>query len=131
MRIGIISDIHANMPALEMVMEDLGNQHVDATYCLGDLVGYAPFPNEVTARIQSDGIPTVMGNYDDGLDSIGMKCGCVYRDPEDQRLGDPSLMWKGRRCGRSSRRFCDPCGQRFASRPTGSGSGSSTAAQGA
>ena len=93
MRMGIISDVHANLPALEEVMSDLGNQQVDATYCLGDLVGYGPFPNEVTARIQRDGIPTIMGNYDDGVGFDRDECGCAYRDPEDQRLGDLSLMW--------------------------------------
>lgn len=93
MRIAIISDIHANLPALEAVLHDLGNQHVDATYCLGDLVGYAPFPNEVTERIRRDSTPTIMGNYDDGVGFDRDECGCAYRDPEDQRLGDLSLMW--------------------------------------
>jgi hypothetical protein len=56
-------------------------------------VGYAPFPNEVIDRIQRDAIPTIMGNYDDGMGFDRDECGCAYRDPEDQRLGDLSLMW--------------------------------------
>lgn len=63
MRVAIFSDIHSNLAALEAVLDDIQRQHVDATYCLGDLVGYAPFPNEVTDRIRRAGIPTVMGNY--------------------------------------------------------------------
>jgi putative phosphoesterase len=93
MRIAIFSDVHANFPALEAVLSDIAGQRPDATYCLGDLVGYAPFPNEVTKRVQRDGTPTIMGNYDDGVGFDRDECGCAYRDPEEQRLGDLSLMW--------------------------------------
>ena len=67
MRIAIISDIHANITALEAVLDDVKQQQVEAVYCLGDLVGYAAFPNEVIDRIQRDGTPTIVGNYDDGV----------------------------------------------------------------
>jgi predicted phosphodiesterase len=67
MRIAIFSDVHGNLPALEAVLTDIGRQQCDAVYCLGDLVGYAPFPNEVIARIREEGVPTIMGNYDDGV----------------------------------------------------------------
>lgn len=43
-------------------------------------MGYAPFPNEVTERIQRDGIPTIMGNHDDGVGFDRDECGCAYRD---------------------------------------------------
>lgn len=93
MRVAIISDIHANIAALEAVLDDLKHQDVERTYCLGDLVGYAPFPNEVIDRIRQDAIPTIMGNYDDGVGFDRDECGCAYRDPEEQRLGDMSLRW--------------------------------------
>jgi putative phosphoesterase len=96
MRIAIISDIHANITALEAVLEDLKQQQVEAVYCLGDLVGYAAFPNEVIDRIRRDGTPTIMGNYDDGVGFDRDECGCAYRDPEEQRLGDLSLRWTQR-----------------------------------
>ena len=67
MRVAIISDIHANIAALEAVLDDLKHQDIERTYCLGDLVGYAPFPNEVIDRIRQDAIPTIIGNYDDGV----------------------------------------------------------------
>jgi Icc-related predicted phosphoesterase len=54
MRIAVFSDIHGNLPALEAVLADIHRQSVDAVYCLGDLVGYAPFPNEVTERIRRE-----------------------------------------------------------------------------
>ena len=54
----VLSDIHANLPALEAVLGDMHARPLDGVYCLGDLVGYAPFPNEVTERIRAERIPT-------------------------------------------------------------------------
>jgi putative phosphoesterase len=96
MKIAIISDIHANITALEAVLNDLQQQNVHAVYCLGDLVGYAAHPNEVIDRIRRDETPTIMGNYDDGVGYDRDECGCAYRDPEEQRLGDLSLRWTQR-----------------------------------
>src|SRR5688500_11834531 len=96
MRVGIISDIHANITALDAVLNDLRQQNLEAVYCLGDLVGYAAYPNEVIDRIRRDGTPTIMGNYDDGVGFDRDECGCAYRDPEEQRLGDLSLRWTQR-----------------------------------
>lgn len=93
MKIGVISDIHGNMPALEAVLGDLAKRKVDRLYCLGDLVGYAPFPDEVVDRIRADRIPTIIGNYDDGTGFDRDECGCAYREAEDQRLGDQSFTW--------------------------------------
>jgi putative phosphoesterase len=93
MRLAIISDIHGNLFALDAVLADIRSRAVDAVYCLGDLVGYAPFPNEVTDRIRSLNIPTIMGNYDDGVGFDRDECGCAYTNPQDQALGDRSLVW--------------------------------------
>ena len=93
MRIAIISDIHSNLPALDAVLGDLTKQRPDQVYCLGDLVGYGASPNEVTERIRAEGMPTIMGNYDDGVAFDRDECGCAYRDPVDQELGDRSLAW--------------------------------------
>ena len=63
MRILVISDIHANFIALETVLADAGA--VDETWCLGDLVGYGPDPNEVVERVR--GLPNLtclLGNHD-------------------------------------------------------------------
>jgi len=56
MRYALISDIHANLPALEAVLADIASREdVGATYHLGDLVGYAPWPNEVIATLRDGG----------------------------------------------------------------------------
>jgi len=93
MRLAIFGDVHGNLPALEATLADIAQQEPDVVYCLGDLVGYGASPNEVTARIKSEGIPTIMGNYDDGVGFDRDECGCAYRDPVDQQLGDRSLQW--------------------------------------
>jgi putative phosphoesterase len=93
MRIAIISDIHGNLPALEAVFGDIAKQRLHTVYCLGDLVGYGASPNEVTQRIRTEGLPTIMGNYDDGVGFDRDECGCAYRDPVDKELGDRSLAW--------------------------------------
>ncbi|GLU52900.1 metallophosphoesterase family protein [Dyadobacter frigoris] len=64
MRIALLSDIHANLPAFEAVLEDLQKQKPDAVYCLGDLVGYNVWPNQVIGLIRSHGIATIAGNHD-------------------------------------------------------------------
>src|SRR5215467_5718555 len=93
MRIGILSDIHGNLPALEAVIADVMVRELDAVYCLGDLVGYGAFPNEVVERIRNLRMPTIMGNYDDGVGFDRDDCGCAYRDPREQELGQRSLAW--------------------------------------
>lgn len=105
MRIAIFSDIHVNIPALEAVLPDIRRQGADAIYCLGDLVGYAPFPNEVTARVRDEGYPTIMGNYDDGVGFDRDECGCAYREPQEQRRGDQSLMWTRARTTAENKAF--------------------------
>jgi predicted phosphodiesterase len=61
-RVGIISDIHANLAALEAVLADLGS--VDALWCLGDVVGYGPDPNECVNRLRELEAVCIAGNHD-------------------------------------------------------------------
>ena len=63
MRVLVISDIHANLAALEAVLAHAGS--FDAAWCLGDLVGYGPDPNEVIRRVQTlPGLMCLIGNHD-------------------------------------------------------------------
>ena len=93
MRVAVFSDVHANLQALDAVLADIAAQKPDAVYCLGDLVGYGAAPDEVTARIRAAAIPTIMGNYDDGVGFDRDECGCAYKEVVDQQLGDRSLAW--------------------------------------
>lgn len=60
--IALISDIHGNLPALKVVLEEIGD--ADLTLCAGDLVGYNPWPNEVIWEIRRRNIPCIRGNHD-------------------------------------------------------------------
>jgi len=65
MRLAILSDIHANLVALDAVLEDLSTQAaVDQTWVCGDIVGYGPQPNEVIDRLRQHDARAVMGNHD-------------------------------------------------------------------
>jgi len=93
MRIAIFSDVHSNLPSLEAVLADIDTAGVDARYVLGDLVGYAPWPNEVLERLRAEEVPIVMGNYDDGTGFGRDECGCAYTNPVEKALGDESFAW--------------------------------------
>ncbi|MGQ0815115.1 MAG: metallophosphoesterase family protein [Gemmatimonadota bacterium] len=92
MKIALISDIHSNLPALEAVLAHDAVQDADAVFQLGDLVGYAPWPNEVVALIRARNIAGVAGNYDSTVGTDYAHCGCKYEDPE-QELSHISYEW--------------------------------------
>lgn len=93
MKLAVISDIHANLPALEAVLADIETRQAQALYCLGDLVGYAPWPNEVVQTIWANRIPTIAGNYDHGVGLASDDCGCAYQTEKDQALGAESITY--------------------------------------
>jgi putative phosphoesterase len=92
-RVAVITDIHANLPALEAALERIDQLDVDVTYCGGDLVGYGPHPNEVCARIEELGLPTIYGNYDYAIARDLEDCGCAYVTTHDRELGQQSVDW--------------------------------------
>ena len=64
MKYALISDVHSNLPALEAVLADIDGREADVVYHLGDLVGYAPWPDEVVSLVRGRRIPRIAGNYD-------------------------------------------------------------------
>ena len=92
-QVTIFGDIHANLPALNAVLTDMDARGFTTRYCLGDLVGYGTFPNEVVAAIRERHIPTLMGNYDQGVGNDSDDCGCAYKDPVSEALGKRSIAW--------------------------------------
>ena len=90
-RVTIFGDIHANLPALEAVLADIKASDPSPLYCLGDLVGYGTFPDEVTHTIRDRNIPTLMGNYDQGVGNNSDDCGCAYTSAMAEALGKRSI----------------------------------------
>lgn len=63
----VISDLHANLPALTAVFADIDAQGIEEVICLGDVVGYGPFPVECLRLVQSRAKVTLLGNHDEAL----------------------------------------------------------------
>jgi predicted phosphodiesterase len=93
MRIAFFSDIHANLPALEAFFKDVESRDTDAIYCLGDLVGYNIWPNEVVDEVRKRGIPTIAGNYDFGIGRSSDDCGCAYKTNDEKENGKVSIAF--------------------------------------
>jgi len=68
-RFAVISDIHSNLEALSVVMEDIKNNEIKEIYCCGDIIGYGPNPNECVEIIIKNDIISVLGNHDYALNN--------------------------------------------------------------
>src|SRR5947209_12152607 len=64
MRVAVISDVHANRHALDAVLSAIDEEHVDAVWCLGDLVGYGPQPNKCCDLVRERADLCLIGNHD-------------------------------------------------------------------
>ena len=116
----LFSDVHANRPALEAVLRDVGGRGALAgSYHLGDLVGYAPWPNEVVAMIRDAAIPGVAGNYDSTVAAHYKHCGCRYEDPRQEALAHESYAWTLANSSDESKRFLASLPFRIDIRPLG------------
>lgn len=93
MRIAIISDIHANLPALEASLEGIDSQRPDAIYCLGDLVNQNVWNNEVVEIIRSRGIRCVRGNHDEGIGAGKRYFRFSYTVPEHKQWGKEAIAY--------------------------------------
>lgn len=120
MKYALISDIHANLPALEAVLADIeGRPDVEATYHLGDLVGYAPWPNEVVGLLRQRGIAGIAGNYDSTTGTDYKHCGCRYENPRQEELAHQSYEWTRAHASPETKRFLAALPFRIDLRPLG------------
>ena len=105
MRYALISDIHGNEPALDAVLANIASRtDIGAIYHLGDLVGYAPWPDEVVARLWREAIPGVAGNYDSTVATGYKHCGCRYEDRHQEELSHLSYAWTREHTSAETRR---------------------------
>jgi predicted phosphodiesterase len=120
MKYALISDVHSNLPALEAVLDDIDRKDdVDAVYHLGDLVGYAPWPNEVVALLRDRGIPGIAGNYDSTVATDHEHCGCRADSPRGEELAHLSYEWTRRHLTPETKRFLRTLSFRMDLRPRG------------
>lgn len=120
MRVALISDIHGNLPALEAVLADIdARPEIDAVYHLGDLVGYAPWPNEVVALLRERGIQGIAGNYDSTTATDYKHCGCKYEDPRQEEMSHLSYAWTRAHVSAETKRHLGALPFRLDVRPLG------------
>jgi len=105
MTIALFSDIHANLPALEACLDNIEKRKPDSIYCLGDLVGYNIWANEVVNEIRKRKIPTIAGNYDFGIGRVSNDCGCAYRTDMEKANGAVSISYTNKITGKEEREY--------------------------
>ena len=93
MSLAIFSDVHGNLPALRAVLDDIRRQGCRSVFCLGDLVDYGPFPNEVVETIRERDIPTIIGNHDEGIAFELAGSGGGYRDLAEKAFKEAAFVW--------------------------------------
>jgi len=98
MRLGILSDIHANYEALSAVVEAFKREEIDKYYCLGDTVGYGGSPNECADIVRGLVEATILGNHDAAV-AGRMDYSYYYEaarhalDTHAQLLSDENMQW--------------------------------------
>ncbi|MHC5542943.1 metallophosphoesterase family protein [Singulisphaera rosea] len=84
MRRALISDIHGNLEALEVVLDDIKSQGITDIFCLGDIIGYGPNPRECIDRVMDNCRVTLLGNHDQG----------AMFDPDGFNIGaERAIFW--------------------------------------
>ena len=96
MKLAVISCIHGNIEALDAVLADIDTQKAEKIYCLGNLVGYGPYPNEVVEKIRSLEIPSCQGCWDEDIVDGLNACECSYPSQLAEHRGRLAHEWTDR-----------------------------------
>ncbi len=105
MKIAVMSCIHGNIAALDAVLLDIDTQKAEKIFCVGDLVGYGPYPNEVVERIRSLNIPTCAGCWDEDIVEGLNACECSYPSLLAEKRGKQAHEWTNQEIKPENREF--------------------------
>jgi putative phosphoesterase len=105
MRAALIADVHANLPALRAVLDDVAAIGCDAIWCAGDVVGRGPHPNEVVELLRTLDVACVQGNWDEAVGMDRDVTGSGWASGEAERHGEVSLAWTVQRLTDDNRRW--------------------------
>ena len=89
-RFAFIGGIYSNYHALVATLADIARRQIDATYFLGDLGAFGPYPNRVPELLIDRGIQGIQGNYEESLSTRANDCHCGYTDPRDNHYAQIS-----------------------------------------
>lgn len=104
MKIGIIADIHSNLPALEAVLDQLAQEGCDEIICCGDIIGIGPYPDETVLKVMSiDNMTCIAGNHEGYLLSGMAAASTSFMGEEEVRFH----KWEHARLSIESRRFIE------------------------
>ena len=116
MRIAVLADLHANLPALRAVLDDVLALGCDTMWCVGDVVGRGPHPGEVIDEMRALAVPTIQGNWDDAVALHREQPGVAWPDTEAEAAGQYSLDWTIKHLSEGQRSWLRqlPASDRFA-----------------
>lgn len=103
MRIALVADLHANLPALRAVTASAAELGCADIWVLGDVVGRGPHPNEVVDELRRLRLPTVLGNWDEAVSAERPHSGSQWSSAEAEAAGDGSLAWTAERLSEENR----------------------------
>ena len=93
MRIAVLADLHANLPALRAVLDDVLTLGCDTMWCVGDVVGRGPHPSQVVDELRALAVPTIQGNWDEAVAQHRQHPGVVWPNTEAESAGQLALEW--------------------------------------
>jgi predicted phosphodiesterase len=103
MRIAVLADLHANLPALRAVLDDVLALECDTMWCVGDVVGRGPHPSEVVDELRALAVPTIQGNWDEAVALRRDHAGVAWPNAEAEAAGLVSLEWSIRQLSEEQR----------------------------
>ncbi|MEO5988223.1 MAG: metallophosphoesterase family protein [Candidatus Eisenbacteria bacterium] len=89
-RLAAFGGVYNNHLALAATLDDLARRGTTQGWCLGDLGGFGPFPEQSATLLRASGLPMLQGNYDHSIGHALPDCGCGYTDPRDNAFAQAS-----------------------------------------
>ena len=106
-RIAVFGGVYNNRFGLEALLDDARSRGAEAVYCLGDLGGFGPNPEAVWPLLESGGVRTIQGNYEQSLAADRSDCNCGYTDPRDNHFAHLSYSYTERHCSPEFKAYMD------------------------
>ena len=104
-RLALIGGIYSNYHALVATLADIAGRGSDATYFLGDLGAFGPYPDRIPQLLIENGIQGIQGNYEESLSTGATDCHCGYTDPRDNFYAQISYDYTARKTSASHKKW--------------------------